>query len=50
MIKMVENIKHCVSEKASSLEDRFMKTGQMFDLISELDELHTRIILTSAFG
>jgi hypothetical protein len=47
---MVEVIKKCVAEKADSLEERYLKTGKAFDLCTELDELHTRIILASAFG
>lgn len=47
---MVQIIKKCVSDKADSLQERFGKNGTNFDLISELDDLHTRIILTSAFG
>jgi cytochrome P450 len=50
MLKMVEIIKKCVTDKAASLEERYLKSGQAFDIIAELDELHTRIIMTSAFG
>ena len=50
MLKMVEIIKNCVADKAASLEERYLKSGQEFDIIAELDELHTRIIMTSAFG
>ena len=32
------------------MEDRYLITGHAFDIIAELDELHTRIIMTSAFG
>ncbi len=50
LLKMVETIKKCVSDKAKSLEEKYQSNDKEFDLIAELDELHTRIIMTSAFG
>ncbi len=32
------------------MQERYLEKGEAFDLIAELDELHTRIILTTAFG
>jgi hypothetical protein len=34
----------------ASIEKNYVSSGKPFDIIQELDELHTRIILTSAFG
>jgi hypothetical protein len=47
---MAQIINQCVAEKNQYLEERYLAKNEAFDLIAELDELHTRIILTSAFG
>jgi hypothetical protein len=50
MNHIVENIKKCVAEKVKNLEEKYMRNGEACDIIKELDELHTKIILASAFG
>ena len=50
LLKMVEITNQCVADKVSYFEERYLIKGESFNLLSEIDELHTRIILTSAFG
>ena len=50
LLKMAQIINQCVAEKNQYLEERYFAKNDAFDLIGELDELHTKIILTSAFG
>lgn len=50
LLKMVQVINQCVGDKVKYMQERYLEKGEAFDLIAELDELHTRIILTSAFG
>jgi hypothetical protein len=50
LMKMVEIVNQCVADKVAYMEERFLAKNEAFNLISEIDELHTRIILTSAFG
>lgn len=47
---MIEVIKKNIYEKIESLEKRFVETQLPCDLLEELDTLHTKIILTTAFG
>jgi hypothetical protein len=50
MNHIVEHIKKCVADKVKNLEEKYIQKGEACNLISELDELHTKIILASAFG
>ena len=50
LLVMVEEIKKIVSTKVQQIEDTYLKQGKAFNLLEQLDEVHTRIILTTAFG
>ena len=47
---MIEVIKKNVEEKVEYFEKNFVSTGEPFNIVYELDKLHTKIILTTAFG
>jgi cytochrome P450 len=50
LLKMVDIINKCVADKISYFSDRYLEGNKEFNLITELDELHTKIILSAAFG
>jgi cytochrome P450 len=50
LLGMIDVIKKNVAEKIESLEKRYLASGEAFDIVNELDLLHTKIILTTAFG
>lgn len=47
---MVDIIKKCIAEKVEYLEARYVEKSQACDIITELDDLQTEIIMTAAFG
>eukprot|EP00347_Sterkiella_histriomuscorum_P011859 403370835 len=50
LIKMTQIIKHLVIKRTQEWREKFLKTRQSFDLMKELNEIHTNVIMSCAFG
>lgn len=47
---MVEKVKQLTKEKILYLEKEYMNQEKSFDLMQELNDLHIKLILSTAFG
>ena len=47
---MCEIMKEVLQKKLNSWEENYEKTGKSFDLVVEMNEVQTELILSCAFG
>ena len=47
---MLDIVKNCMKIKVQELREKYAKTGQEMDLISEVSNIQVKVLLECAFG
>ena len=50
LMQMTEIMRNLVAEKVEEIETAHLGKGTSFDIMKELYDLHSKIIITTAFG